>query len=301
MPNPQCLKKMPEKTLYLIDGSGFIFRAYHALPPLTNPKGVPVGAVYGFVNMVLKLMEGNNCDYVAVIFDAARQTFRNRIYAEYKAHRPPAPDDLIPQFAIIRDATEALNLPAIELADYEADDIIATYACMAQAQGINVTIVSSDKDLMQCIGGGVQMFDAMKQKIIAEPEVFEKFGVTPDKVLDVLSLIGDTSDNVPGVPGIGPKTAAELITTYGDLETLLARADEIKQVKRREAIQQNAGLARLSKQLITLKCDVPLPIPLSDLALRQPAPEKLVTFLQGHGFKTLVARLQQKHNLTPPP
>jgi DNA polymerase-1 len=215
------------KTLYLIDGSGFIFRAYHVMPPLTDPQGTPVGAVYGFVNMMMKLMEGNKADYVAVVFDAARKTFRNRIYPEYKATRPPAPDDLIPQFAIVREATEALNLPAIELADFEADDIIATYAKAAQKQGIDVTIVSSDKDLMQLIGEGVHMYDAMKQKQIGEAEVKEKFGVSPDKVLEVLSLIGDSSDNVPGVPGIGPKTAAELIGQYGDLETLLARAGEI--------------------------------------------------------------------------
>jgi len=297
IPNPEPSGK---KSLYLIDGSGFIFRAYHALPPLTNPAGTPVGAVYGFVNMVLKLMEGNKADYVAVVFDAARQTFRNRIYAEYKAHRPPAPDDLIPQFAIIREATDALNLPRIELADFEADDIIATYAKQAQAQGIDVTIVSSDKDLMQLIGDGVHMFDAMKQKDIGPEQVKEKFGVGPEKVLEVLALIGDSSDNVPGVPGIGPKTAAELIGQFGDVETLLSRLAEIKQPKRRETLQQNADNARLSKELITLKTDVPLP-PLSELTLRVPDPQKLVTFLQSHGFKTLVARLQQKFAMPVPP
>ncbi len=289
-------KPMTTKSLYLIDGSGFIFRAYHALPPLTNPRGVPVGAVYGFVNMVLKLMEGNTCDYVAVVFDAARKTFRNRIYLEYKAHRPPPPDDLIPQFALIREATDALNLPRIELEDFEADDIIATYAKQAQAQGIEVTIVSSDKDLMQLIGNGIYMYDAMKQKQIGEAEVKEKFGVVPGKLLEVLSLIGDKSDNVPGVPGIGSKTAAELISDYGDLETLLSRAAEIKQPKRRESLIQYADQARLSRKLVTLKCDVPLP-PLSELALKEPAPEKLVAFLQEHGFKTLVARLQNKFGI----
>ncbi len=196
----------------------------------------------------------------------------------------------------MREATDALGLPAIELSDYEADDIIATYAKQAQAQGIDVTIVSSDKDLMQLIGDGIHMYDAMKQKQIGEAEVKEKFGVTPDKVLDVLSLIGDSSDNVPGVPGIGPKTAAELINHFGDLDTLLARAGEIKQPKRREALIENAEKARLSKELITLKYDVPLP-PLSELALKEPAPEKLIAFVQAHGFKSLVARLQQKFGL----
>ena len=283
--------------LCLIDGSGFIFRAYHAMPPLTNPQGTPVGAVYGFVNMVRKLMEGNQCNHVVVVFDAARHTFRNRIYAEYKAHRPPAPDDLIPQFAIVREATDALNLPRIEMDDYEADDIIATYAKQAQAQGFEVTIISSDKDLMQLIGDGISMYDAMKDKKIGAAEVMEKFSVSPDKVLEVLSLIGDSSDNVPGVPGIGPKTAAELINQYGDVETLLARAAEIKQPKRREAIQQHADAARLSKQLITLKEDVPGLPQLSELVLRTPDPQKLATFLTQQGFKSLVARLEKAHGL----
>ena len=282
------------KILYLIDGSGFIFRAYHALPPMTDPQGTPVNAVYGFVNMVMKLMEGHQADYAAVIFDAGRKTFRNKIYPEYKANRPPAPDDLIPQFPLVREATKALNLPCIELADYEADDIIATYAAQARKNGMNVVIISSDKDLMQLIAGGISMYDAMKQKTIGEAEVREKFGVGPDKVLEVLSLIGDSSDNVPGVPGIGPKTAAELIGTYGDLETLLARAGEIKQPKRRETIMENADKARLSKELITLRHDVPLPEPIEALAIRAPDPEKLVAFLQVHGFKSLVTRLQKK-------
>jgi len=289
------------RTLYLIDGSGFIFRAYHALPPLNNPEGTPVGAVMGFLNMLLKLMEGNTCDYVAVVFDAARKTFRNRIYSEYKANRPPAPDDLIPQFAIVRDATRAMNLPAIELEDYEADDIIATYASEARKQGIEVIIVSSDKDLMQLIGDGVALYDAMKQKPIGPAEVLEKFGVAPEKVLDVLSLMGDSSDNVPGVPGIGPKTAAELIGQFGNLETLLARAGEIKQNKRRESMIQYADQARLSKELITLKHDVPLPMDLDALTLKKPDPEVLGAFLQRHGFKTLAARMEKKFSLLPAP
>ena len=282
---------MSKKSLLLIDGSGFIFRAYHALPPLNNPQGIPVGAVVGFINMVTKLIDGSNATHVAVIFDAARVTFRNRIYPEYKANRPPAPEDLVPQFAIVKDATRALNLPAIELADYEADDIIATYARCAKEQGIEVTIVSSDKDLMQLISDGVAMFDAMKNKPIGQEQVFEKFGVKPDKVLEVLSLIGDSSDNVPGVAGIGPKTAAELIKKYGDLENLLANAGEIKQQKRRETLLASADIARLSKQLITLKDDVPLPFAIDDLIIKKPDQEVLISFLTEHGFKGLLAKL----------
>lgn len=278
------------QSLTLIDGSGFIFRAYHSLPPLTNPQGVPVGAVYGFVNMMLRLQEQSPSSHIAVIFDAGRQTFRNRIYAEYKAHRPPAPDDLVPQFPLVREATIAMNLPAIELADYEADDIIATYTKQARAAGMEVTIVSSDKDLMQLVGDGVHMYDAMKQKKIGVAEVTEKFGVPPEKVLDVLSLMGDSSDNIPGVPGIGPKTAAELIQTYGDLDGLLARTGEIKQPKRREALEQNADNARLSRQLASLHYEVPLP-PLESLVVQALDKEKLAVFLQAQGFKSLVARL----------
>ncbi len=284
------------KRLYLIDGSGFIFRAYHALPPLSNPQGVPVGAVYGFVNMLMKLLENNNHDCVAVVFDAARHTFRNRIYAEYKAHRPPAPDDLIPQFALIREATDAMNIARIELDDYEADDIIATYATIAQTEGTEVTIVSSDKDLMQLIRPGVSMYDAMKNKTIGEAEVLEKFGVAPNKVLEVQSLIGDSSDNVPGVPGIGPKTAAELITQFNTLEELLERVAEIKQPKRRESLIQYAEQARISKQLIALKTDVPLPH-YDNLCKRELEPEKLYAFLTKQGFKSLVGRLRTKYEL----
>jgi DNA polymerase-1 len=293
-PKPQA--SSPKPTLYLIDGSGFIFRAYHALPPLTSPNGTPVGAVQGFLNMLIKLRgeqmstlpprergsasQGEGMDeksphpnplpggegiYAAVIFDAARKTFRNRIYADYKANRPPAPEDLVPQFPIVREATVALGLPAIELADYEADDIIATYATEAKKQGLKVVIVSSDKDLMQLVQDGISMFDAMKQKNIGEAEVREKFGVAPDKVREVLALMGDSSDNVPGVPSIGPKTAAELITQYGDLETLLSRLSEIKQPKRREALQNNIEQARVSYELVGLKYDVPLPLPMEKL------------------------------------
>lgn len=285
---------MTKKHLLLIDGSGFIFRAYHALPPLTNPKGVPVGAVVGFLNMVMKLIDSTHADYAAVIFDAARVTFRNRIYPEYKANRPPAPEDLIPQFALVREATRALNLPAIEMEDYEADDIIATYAKQAKNQGIEVTIVSSDKDLMQLVDGDIKMFDAMKNKEIGAAQVVEKFGVPPEKVLEVLSLIGDSSDNVPGVAGIGPKTAAELINQYGDVEGLLAHANEIKQPKRRETIINSADIARLSKTLITLKDDVPLPLDISDLTVKKIDNETLIPFLQEHGFKAILAKVTGK-------
>ncbi|HYD04687.1 MAG TPA: 5'-3' exonuclease H3TH domain-containing protein, partial [Reyranella sp.] len=218
--------------VYLVDGSGYIFRAYHALPPLTRSDGTPTNAVLGFTNMLWKLLEETDADHVAVIFDASRKTFRDAIYKEYKANRTEPPEDLIPQFALIRDAVKAFNLPCIEMEGYEADDLIATYADHAVAEGADVTIVSSDKDLMQLIRDGIKMWDPMKNRPIGATEVQEKFGVTPDKVIDVQALCGDSTDNVPGVPGIGVKTAAELINTYGDLETLLARAGEIKQPKR---------------------------------------------------------------------
>lgn len=283
--------------LYLIDGSGFIFRAYHSLPPLTNPQGVPVGAVYGFMNMILKLMEGTQADHIAVIFDAGRRTFRNDIYPEYKAHRPPPPEDLVPQFPLVREATQALNLPAIELAGFEADDLIASYTRAARSAGMEVVIVSSDKDLMQLIGGGVSMYDGMKQKTIGPEQVAEKFGVPPEQVRDVLALIGDTSDNVPGVPGIGPKTAAELVGSFGSLEGVLQAAPTIKQNKRRETIEQNAELARLSYTLIGLREDVPLPLPLEALATRVPESETLMPFLQAMGFKSLLAKFAEKFGL----
>lgn len=286
------------KKLYLIDGSGFIFRAYHSLPPLSRSDGTPTGAVYGFINMMLKITEGMKADYMAVVFDAGRQTFRNRIYPDYKAHRPPPPEDLIPQFPLVREATEALSLPCIELADFEADDIIATYTKQAREQGMEVVIVSSDKDLMQLIADNVSMYDGMKQKVIGREQVIEKFGVLPEKVHDVLALIGDSSDNVPGVPGIGPKTAAELITQYESFEGVLTRAGEIKQPKRREAIEQNVDKARMSYELIGLRSDVPLP-PLDTLVLHEPNHEKLVTFLRRMEFKSLVTRFEEKHGITP--
>ena len=277
--------------LILVDGSGYIFRAYHGLPPLTRPDGVVVGAVYGFTTMLLKLREQYANDRLVVIFDAGRATFRNEIYPEYKAHRPPAPEDLVPQFAIVREATRALNIPAIELEMVEADDLIASYAVAAHAEQLDVVIVSSDKDLMQLIGEGVAMVDPMKQKNIGEKEVFEKFGVTPDKVIEVQSLIGDSTDNVPGVPGIGPKTAAELILQFGTLENLLANLDQIKQPKRRESLQQHAEAARLSHRLVTLKTDVPLPAPLSDFTIQPIDMAVFGQFLQAQNFNTLAKRL----------
>ncbi len=282
------------KRLYLIDGSGFIFRAYHSLPLLTRTDGTPAGAVYGFLNMMIKLADGAQTDYMAVIFDAGRKTFRNRLYPEYKAHRPPAPEDLIPQFPLVREATEALGLPAIELDDYEADDLIATYTRMAREAGMEVVIVSSDKDLMQLIGEGVSMYDGMKQKTIGREQVMEKFGVGPEKVRDVLALIGDSSDNVPGVPSIGPKTAAELIGQFGDFESVLTRASEIKQPNRRDAILQNIEQARLSYELVGLCYTVPPPMTLEAFAVREPEPEKLLGFLRKMEFKSMTAKFENK-------
>ncbi|MFN8704177.1 MAG: DNA polymerase I [Rhodospirillales bacterium] len=277
--------------LCLVDGSGFIFRAYHALPPLTRGDGTPVGAVMGFCNMVARLIETHAGDRIAIVFDTARVSFRNEFYPEYKAHRPDPPEDLKPQFAIVREATRAFDLPAIELAGFEADDLIATYARLAREAGEEVIIVSSDKDLMQLVRPGVAMLDPLKQKTIGEAEVFDKFGVKPDRVVDVQALAGDSTDNVPGVPGIGVKTAAELINLYGDLETLLARAGEIKQPKRRESLLANAELARVSRRLVLLRDDAPVPVPLAELTLKTPDPEKLRTFLSAQGFRSLLGRL----------
>lgn len=282
----------PTAPFILVDGSGFIFRAFHALPPLTRPSdGTPVGAVYGFANMLIKLMGDYPAAPILVVFDVSRKSFRTEMYPEYKAHRPPPPEELVPQFPLIRDAVRAFGLPAVELENYEADDLIASYTRAALAAGRIVEIVSGDKDLMQLIKPGVTFYDPMKGKIIGMPEVAEKFGVAPEKVGDVLALMGDSSDNVPGAPGIGPKTAAELITTYGDLETLLARAGEIKQPKRREAIINNAALIRLSRQLVALDEQAPLPLPLDQITPPQADKAALLDWLQQQGFKALVARL----------
>lgn len=278
--------------LILIDGYGFLFRAYHSMPPLTRPgDGTPVGAIYGFSNMLMKLLGQHQGDYVAVALDSGKKTFRNDLYGEYKANRPPPPEDLIPQFPMVREAVEAFNLPVLEKEGYEADDLIATYTRLAREQGLKVIVVSSDKDLMQLVGDGVEMFDPLKSRAIKEEQVQEKFGVTPDKVLDVLSLMGDSSDNIPGVPGIGPKTAAELIGEYGNLDTLLARANEIKQNKRRENLIEFADQARLSRDLVKLEHHVPTDIAVSTLALKPSDNEKLASFLSKQGFKSLVSRL----------
>ncbi|MEJ0062035.1 MAG: DNA polymerase I [Alphaproteobacteria bacterium] len=280
----------PARTLYLVDGSGYIFRAYHALPPLTRPDGTPIGAVAGFCNMLAKLLREIGAEHIGVIFDAGRKTFRNDFYPEYKAHRPPAPEDLIPQFPLIREATRAFGVPAIEADNYEADDLIAAYARAARERNWEVRIVSADKDLMQLIRDGVSLYDPLKSKLIGAAEVMEKFGVAPDRVIDVQALAGDSTDNVPGVPGIGVKTAAELINIYGSLDALLERAAEIKQPKRRELLIQHAEQARISRRLVTLDENAPMPAPVEDLIVKQD-PAVLRAFLTAQNFKSLLTRL----------
>src|SRR5262245_32364054 len=291
--------------VYLIDGSGYIFRAFHALPPLTRPSdGLPVGAVHGFCAMLWKLLSETKASeaptHLAVIFDAGAVTFRNDIYDKYKANRPPPPEELVPQFPLIRDAVKAFNVACLEQLGYEADDLIATYAKAIVAKGGDVTIVSSDKDLMQLVRPGVVMFDGMKSKKIGRDEVLEKFGVAPDKVIDVQSLAGDSVDNVPGVPGIGVKTAAELINEYGDLDTLLARAGEIKQPKRREKLIEFADQARLSRDLVRLKDDVDTDIGMDRLGVRDPIPDTLLGFLRVMEFSTLTRRISEALGAEPP-
>ena len=283
--------------IFLVDGSGYIFRAYYALPQnLTNPHGVPVGAVLGFVNMMTKLLADMHAPFIAVIFDAARQNFRYDIYPEYKANRDETPEDLKPQFGLIREATKAFGIPALEMEGFEADDLIATYTRMAREQGKTVTIVSSDKDLMQLLTDGVRIFDPMKAKFMGPEDAFEKFGVTPDKVVDVQSLAGDPSDNVPGVPGIGIKTAAQLINEYGSLDELLARAGDIKQPKRREALIENAEKARISRRLVQLDDHAPVPVAFEDMRARDLHSPTLVAFLAEQGFKSVISRLGLKHD-----
>ena len=284
--------RQADDPVYLVDGSGYIFRAFHALPPMTSPDGTPVNAVYGFSNMLAKLIEDADASHLAVIFDTARVTFRTEIYGAYKANRPPPPDELIPQFDLIREATRAYNVPCIEMPGFEADDLIATFARMAAAQGRDVVIVSSDKDLMQLVDDRITMLDPVKNRRIGRAEVIERFGVGPEKVIEVQSLAGDSTDNVPGVPGIGVKTAAELINAYGDLDTLLARAEEIKQPKRRENLINFADLARISRDLVTLRTDAPVEQGIADLALHPPDPEVLLGFLRSQGFRSMVARAE---------
>lgn len=285
-----------EDELFLIDGSGFIFRAYYAMAysgrgDMTDPQGTPVSAVFGFTNMLLKMLKDYNAPYIAVIFDAARTNFRNDIYPDYKANRDDTPEDLIPQFPLIRKATQAFDMPAIELEGYEADDLIAAYTKLARAKGHKVVIVSSDKDLMQLVGEGVRMLDPMKSKWIGPDEVQEKFGVGPEHVVDVQSLAGDSVDNIPGVPGIGVKTAAQLINEYGSLEALLERASEIKQPKRREKLINHAQDARISKKLVRLDANAPVPVPLEELKTHDPEKPELIAFLEKHAFNSIIKRL----------
>ena len=301
MTQPQPHTAAAPQELFLIDGSGFIFRAFHALPPLTRPDGTPVGAVMGFCNMLLKVLTDHPHARIAVVFDAARKNFRNDIYAEYKANRTETPPDLIPQFPLIRDATNAFGLPNMELEGYEADDLIATYARLAKEQNIPVTIVSSDKDLMQLVRDGVRMLDPIKQIFIGPDEVFEKFGVSPDKVVYIQALAGDATDNVPGVPSIGIKTAAQLITEYGDLETLLASTASIKQPKRREVLEVHAEDARVSLKLVTLDHNVPVTASIDELVPEHPFSERLISFLQEQGFKSLVSRISSRMGGSPAP
>ena len=284
----------PEQ-LVLIDGSGYIFRAFHALPMMMSPEGVPVNAVFGFTKMLMKLMNDLQPSHVLVIFDAGRVTFRNDIYPEYKQNRTDPPDELVPQFSLVRDATEAMSLPVTELPGFEADDLIASYAKMAHESGTDCLIVSSDKDLMQLVRPGVTMLDPMKQRRISDAEVVEKFGVLPNRVVDVQSLAGDSTDNVPGVPGIGIKTAAELINQFGDLDSLLAGAETIKQPKRRENLVNFAEQARISRELVRLKDDVPLDNNIASLVRPHRDMDRLSAFLSGQGFNSLLASIGAKN------
>jgi DNA polymerase I len=307
---PAAAKPVPAKGpakgdhVFLVDGSSYIFRAYHALPPLNRKSdGLQVNAVLGFCNMLWKLLrdmpEDDRPTHLAIVFDKSEITFRNKIYPDYKAHRPPAPDELIPQFPLIREAVRAFDLPCLEQAGFEADDLIATYVRIACERGANATIVSSDKDLMQLVTESVTMYDTMKDRRIGIPEVIEKFGVPPEKVVEVQALAGDSTDNVPGVPGIGIKTAAQLVIEYGDLEQLLFRAGEIKQPKRREALIENAEKARISRQLVLLDDKVDLDVPLDELAVHEPDPRKLIAFLKAMEFSTLTRRVAEYSHVDP--
>ena len=281
------------RKLYLVDGSGYIFRAFHALPPLTRKDGTPVNAVYGFCTMLQKLLDTSEDDAVAVIFDASGHTFRNELFADYKANRGEPPDELVPQFPLVREAARAFNLPCIEQRGFEADDLIATYARQAAAAGVDVVIVSSDKDLMQLVRGGVTMMDPMRNNaVISTAEVEAKFGVPPDKVVEVQALAGDSVDNVPGVPGIGVKTAALLVNQFGDLDAILAQAETIKQPKRRQSLIDHAEQARISRKLVRLKDDVPLQVPLDELGRTLSDPEVLGAFLEEQGFRTIHERMK---------
>src|SRR5207249_10676722 len=299
LPKPVAVKAPANGDhVLLVDGSAYIFRAYHALPPLNRKSdGLQVNAVLGFCNMLWKLLRemppDNRPTHLAIVFDKSEITFRNKLYPDYKAHRAAAPDDLIPQFPLIREAVRAFDLPCLEQGGFEADDLIATYTRIACERGATATIVSSDKDLMQLVTDCVTMYDTMKDRRIGIPEVIEKFGVPPQKVIEVQALIGDSTDNVPGVPGIGVKTAAQLICEYGDLDTLLARAAEIKQEKRRQALIENADRARLSRKLVTLDDRVPLDVPLAELAVHEPDYKRLIAFLKAMEFVALTRRVAE--------
>jgi DNA polymerase-1 len=296
LPDRPLTQDGPAIRLFLVDGSGYIFRAYHALPPFTRKSdGLPVGAVSGFSNMLWKLLRDMKGEggptHLAVVFDHSEKTFRNELYDQYKAHRPPAPEDLVAQFPLVREATRAFGVPCVELPGYEADDVIASYACAVEAMGGEAVIISSDKDLMQLVTDKVAMLDPIKETRIGREQVIEKFGVPPEKVVDVQALIGDSVDNVPGAPGIGVKTASALINEYGDLDTLLARASEIKQEKRRQTLIDFADQIRLSRELVKLTCDTPLPEPIEDLAVRDPDPAVLSEFLERMEFRSLARRV----------
>src|SRR6202166_4702779 len=283
--------------LCLVDGSGYISRAYHALPPINRKSdGLQLNAVFGFCNMLWKLlreMKDDKPTHLAVVFDLSEKTFRTEMYPDYKAHRPDPPDDLKPQFGLIRQAVHAFDLPCLEQKGFVADDLIATYVGQAKEAGATSTIVSSDKDLMQLVNDRVVMYDTMKDKRIGRAEVIAKFGVPPDKVIEVQALIGDSTDNVPGVPTIGEKTAALLINEYGDLETLLKRAPEIKQDKRRQVLIDHADMARLSKKLVTLDTHVKVDVPIGDLAVHEPDYKLLIAFLKAMEFSTLTRRVAE--------
>src|SRR6201988_1952139 len=294
------LARAPKKGdhVFLVDGSSYIFRAYHALPPLNRKSdGLQVNAVLGFCNMLWKLLRDMKPEeqptHLAVVFDKSEKTFRTEMYPDYKAHRPDPPDDLRPQFGLIHEAVRAFDIPCLEQLGFEADDLIATYARQACEVNATVTIVSSDKDLMQLVNDCVVMYDTMKDKRIGRAEVIERFGVPPEKVIEVQSLIGDSTDNVPGVPGIGVKTAAQLIGEYGDLEPLLARASEIKQEKRRQSLIEHAENARISRKLVTLDDHVKLDVPIGDLAVHEPDYKRLIAFLKAMEFNSLTRRVAE--------
>ncbi len=291
--------------VYLIDGSGVLFRAFFAQmrdrDRMRRSDGTPTNAVFIFTKMLMKLVGETDADHVAVVFDTKRQTFRNDIYPDYKANRDAPPEELIPQFPLVREASRALNVMSVEMEGFEADDLIATYARQAKEAGADVTIVSSDKDLMQLVNDKVKMMDPMKNTIVGHDQVIEKFGVGPDKVVDVQALAGDSTDNVPGIRGIGVKTAAQLINEYGDLDTLLERAEEIKQPKRREALMEEADMARLSRELVRLKDDVPVEVPLAELFVREPDPETVFGFLREQEFKSLISVVESRYGIVAPP